>query len=43
LPTFAINETIEGTLGDKIDTNYQFVYWITSLLMDYFVLYIISP
>ncbi len=36
-------ECIDGNLGDKIDNNYQFLYLITALIMDYLILKIISP
>jgi hypothetical protein len=36
-------EYIDGNLGDKIDNNYQVLYLITALSMDYIVLKIFSP
>ncbi|SNR60478.1 hypothetical protein SAMN06265371_106198 [Lutibacter agarilyticus] len=43
IPTWFIAELMEGTLGDKIDTDYQFTYLIISLIIDYFLLFMISP
>lgn len=42
-PTLFLTELLEGTLGDKIDAHYQFLYLITALLIDYLILFIISP
>lgn len=42
-PTWLISEYINGNLGDKIDLNYQYVYLIVSVIMDYLILFIISP
>ena len=43
IPTSFISESINGNLGDKIDLNYQYVYLIISLIIDYLVLLLISP
>ncbi|SHF04226.1 hypothetical protein SAMN05444278_1274 [Psychroflexus salarius] len=43
IPTWLISESIDGNLGDKIDLNYEYVYLIVSLIMDYLILLIISP
>ena len=43
IPTTVLSEYINGNLGDKIDLNYQYVYLIVSLIIDYFILLIISP
>ena len=43
VPTWLIGESINGNLGDKIDLNYQWIYLIVSLIMDYLILLIISP
>ena len=40
---FGLAELIDGNLGDKIDTHYQFLYLLTALLMDYIILFLISP
>src|SRR6185436_16865659 len=42
-PLMIITESVNGTLGDKIDAHYQFLYLLTALLMDYIVLFLISP
>lgn len=42
-PLFTLAECIDGNLGDKIDNNYQFLYLIMALIMDYLILKIISP
>ena len=42
-PLFTSAECIDGNLGDKIDNNYQFLYLIMALIMDYLILKIISP
>lgn len=42
-PTWLITEYINGNLGDKIDLNYQYVFLIVSLIIDYLILKIISP
>ena len=42
-PCFGIAEQINPNLGDKIDNNYQYLYLITALLIDYILLRIISP
>ncbi len=42
-PTWLISEYINGNLGDKIDLNYQYVFLLVSLIMDYLILFIISP
>jgi len=42
VPTWLIGESIKGNLGDKIDLNYQWIYLIVSLIMDYLILLIIS-
>ena len=42
-PCFGLAEQINPSLGDKIDNNYQFIYLITALLIDYVLLKIISP
>jgi hypothetical protein len=43
IPTTVLSEYLNGNLGDKIDLNYQYVYLIVSLIIDYFILLIISP
>ena len=43
IPTTVLSEYLNGNLGDKIDLNYQNVYLIVSLIIDYFILLIISP
>ncbi|WP_276168315.1 hypothetical protein [Zobellia alginiliquefaciens] len=43
VPTWLIGESINGNLGDKIDLNYQWIYLIVSLIVDYLILLIISP
>ena len=43
IPTTVLSEYFNGNLGDKIDLNYQYVYLIVSLIIDYFILLIISP
>jgi len=43
LPTWLIAENIGSTLGDQIDNNYKFVYLVTALIMDYLILFLISP
>ena len=43
IPTTVFSEYLNGNLGDKIDMNYQYVYLIVSLIVDYLVLLIISP
>lgn len=43
IPTTVFSEYLNGNLGDKIDMNYQYVYLIVSLIIDYLVLLIISP
>lgn len=42
-PCFGIAELINGNLGDKIDNHYQFLYLVTTLIMDYILLKLISP
>ena len=42
-PTWLFAESLNGSLGDKIDGNYQFVYLIVSLLVDYVLLFMLSP
>ena len=42
-PCFMIAEYVNGNLGDKIDAHFEFLYLLTALLMDYFLLLIISP
>jgi hypothetical protein len=42
-PCFCIVEQINPLLGDEIDNNYQFMYLITALLIDYVLLKTISP
>jgi hypothetical protein len=42
-PTWLISEYINGNLGDKIDLNYQYLFLIVSLMVDYLILKIISP
>lgn len=43
VPTWLIGESINGNLGDRIDLNYQWIYLIVSLIIDYLILLIISP
>jgi hypothetical protein len=43
VPTWLIGESINGNLGDIIDLNYQWIYLIVSLIIDYLILLIISP
>ena len=43
VPTWLIGESINGNLGDRIDLNYQWIYLIVSLTIDYLILLIISP
>ncbi len=43
IPTWLISESIDGNFGDKIDLNYEYVYLIVSLIMNYLILLIISP
>ena len=43
VPTWFIGESINGNLGDRIDLNYQWIYLIVSLIIDYLILLIISP
>ena len=43
IPTTVFSEYLNGNLGDKIDMNYQYVYLIVSLIIDYLILLIISP
>jgi len=43
IPCFGIAEWINGTLGDKIDRDYNYLYLITALIMDYLILKLISP
>lgn len=43
LPCFGIAELIDPHLDDRIDSNYQFFYLLTALLMDYILLKLISP
>jgi len=43
IPTTILSEYLNGNLGDKIDLNYQYVYLVVSLIIDYFILLIISP
>jgi hypothetical protein len=42
-PTWLISENISSSLGDRIDKNYQLVYLMTALIMDYIVLFLVSP
>jgi len=42
-PTFVITENIHGSLGDQIDNKYKLVYLITALILDYVILFLISP
>ncbi len=42
-PTWLIAENISGSLGDKIDNDYKFIYLIVNLIMDYAILFLISP
>src|ERR1044072_1178563 len=42
-PTWLVAENIDSSLGDKIDNNYQFIYLITALTMDYIILFLVSP
>jgi hypothetical protein len=42
-PCFFLAEAIDPYLGDIIDTHYQFMYFITAIIMDYFLLFLISP
>jgi len=42
-PTWLFAEGLNGSLGDKIDNNYPFVYLIVSLLVDYVLLFMFSP
>ena len=42
-PTWLFSEGLNGSLGDKIDDNYPFVYFIVSLLVDYVLLFTFSP
>lgn len=42
-PLQGIAETINGHWGDKIDRHYKFLYLLTALVMDYIILWIISP
>lgn len=43
LPCFGIAEQINPNLGDRIDNNYQYLYLITALIVDYILLRLISP
>lgn len=43
IPTWIIGESVNGNLGDKIDLNYQYIFLIVSLFMDYLILLLISP
>ncbi|WP_223552101.1 hypothetical protein [Aestuariivivens sp. NBU2969] len=43
VPTWLIGESINGNLGDRIDLNYQWIYLIVSLIIDYLILLILSP
>ena len=43
VPTWLVGESINGNLGDRIDLNYQWIYLIVSLIVDYLILLIISP
>jgi hypothetical protein len=43
VPTWFISESIDGNFGDKIDLNYEYVYLIVGLIMNYLILLIISP
>ncbi|WP_026838863.1 hypothetical protein [Gillisia sp. JM1] len=43
IPTSVIAENINGNLGDQIDKNFQIVYLIMSLIIDYLILFIFSP
>ena len=40
-PTWLITEYINGNLGDKIDLDYQYIFLIVSLIIDYLILKII--
>jgi len=42
-PTWFFAESLNGSLGDKIDSRYQFIYLIVALLVDYVLLFILSP
>ena len=42
-PILISAEYINGSFGDKIDNNFQMLYLITALLMDYIILKIFSP
>jgi hypothetical protein len=42
-PCFGLAEQINPNLGDKIDGNYQFIYLITALVIDYILLRLVSP
>jgi hypothetical protein len=42
-PCFGIAEQINPNLGDIIDNNYQYLYLITALIVDYVLLKLISP
>jgi hypothetical protein len=42
-PTWLFAECLNGSLGDKINHNYPFVYLIVSLLVDYVLLFMLSP
>jgi len=42
-PCFGIAELVNGTLGDKIDNSFNFLYLVTALFMDYIILKLISP
>jgi len=42
-PTWTLAESFNSSLGDKIDSNFQFMYLIVALLVDYLILFLISP
>jgi len=42
-PTWLIAENLNSSLGDSIDRNFQLVYFIVALIMDYLILFLISP
>src|SRR5450755_2934254 len=43
IPTWIVAENINSSFSDKIDNNYKFIYLITALIMDYIILFLISP
>jgi hypothetical protein len=42
IPTCLIAESIDSSLGDRIDSNYQFIYLLVALCVDYLLLFLIS-